>query len=52
LSGDLSSAFVIQHSPDGTLVLILVFEVRVIIAVELKPFLRWDILRVRGLVWC
>jgi len=29
LSGSLTSAFIIQHSADGTLVLILVFEVRV-----------------------
>jgi len=49
LSVSLTSAFVIQHSADGTLVLILVLKCGWIITVELKPFLRWDLLRVRGI---
>jgi len=38
LSGGLTSANVIQHSADGTSVLVLVFELWWIIAVELEPF--------------
>jgi len=37
-SGGLTSAFYIQHSADGMLVLILVLKCGWIIAVELKPF--------------